>query len=236
MKTIALVTGANKGIGFEIARQLGELGITVIVGARDEKLGRAAAEELGQAFVQLDVTDPDSIRKAATWIDLAYGKLDILVNNAGITVPHEEGRPSTTSLDTMRRIYETNVFGVVAVTNALLPVLRKAPAARIVNQSSEMGSMEHALDESHPAFPIVNLPYNSSKTALNMITVAYAKELRDTPIKVNAVDPGWCRTDITGGEGYKSAAQGAAIAVKLATLDADGPTATFSQDQGTLPW
>ncbi|WP_107470844.1 SDR family oxidoreductase [Streptomyces sp. ERV7] len=236
MKTIALITGANKGIGFEIARQLGELGITAIVGARDEELGKAAAEKLGQPFVQIDVTDPESIKKAATYIDLAYGKLDILVNNAGITVSHEEGRPSTTSLETMRSLYETNVFGVVAVTNAFLPLLRKSPAGRIVNQSSEMGSLTNVLNQDHPIWHVNNLPYNSSKTALNMITVSYAKELWDTPIKVNAVDPGWCRTDITGGEGYKSAEQGAAIAVKLATLDADGPTATFVQDQGALPW
>ncbi|PKV83940.1 SDR family oxidoreductase [Streptomyces sp. TLI_146] len=235
-KTIALVTGANKGIGFEIARQLQEHGVTVLLAARDEERGKAAAAKLGVPFVRLDVTDPDSIKKAATWVDLAYGRLDVLVNNAGISVPNDENLPSATSIDTMRTIYETNVFGVVAVTNAFLPLLRKSPAGRIVNQSSEMGSLAYALDQNHPIWPVNNLAYNSSKTALNMVTVSYAKELWGTPIKVNAVAPGWCRTDITGGEGFKSAEQGAAIAVKLATLDADGPTGTFTEDQGTVAW
>ncbi|WP_371656195.1 MULTISPECIES: SDR family oxidoreductase [unclassified Streptomyces] len=235
-KTIALITGANKGIGFEIARQLQDRGVTVLLAARDEGRGKVAAEKLGVPFVQLDVTDPDSIKKAATWVDLAYGKLDILVNNAGISVPNDGNPPSATSIDTMRAIYDTNVFGVVAVTNAFLPLLRKSPAGRIVNQSSEMGSLTYALDQDHPIWQVNNLAYNSSKTALNMVTVSYAKELWDTPIKVNAVAPGWCRTDITGGEGFKSAEQGAAIAVKLATLDADGPTATFTEDQGTVAW
>ncbi|OAR26254.1 dehydrogenase [Streptomyces sp. ERV7] len=236
-KAVALITGANKGIGLEIARQLHERGVTVLLAARDEERGTAAAEKLGVPFVQLDVTDPDSIKKAATWVDLAYGKLDILVNNAGVTVVEEEGRPSIASLDVMRRIYETNVFGVVAVTNTFLPLLRKSPAGRIVNQSSGRSSLGQTLDPEHPVWRVpVNLSYSSSKTALNMVTVSYARELWDTAIKVNAVDPGWCRTDINGGEGYRSAEQGAAIAVKLATLDADGPTGTFSDERGTVAW
>ncbi|NEB08145.1 SDR family oxidoreductase [Streptomyces coelicoflavus] len=233
---IALVTGANKGIGFEIARRLGELGITVVIGARDEQRGKEAAEQLGQAYVRLDVTDPDSIQAAARWIDAEYGRLDILVNNAGITVPPPQGVPSATTTETMRRLYETNVFGVVAVTNTMLPLLRKAPAARIVNQSSELASKTRVMVEDSPLWPLNNMPYNSSKAALNMITVAYAKELWGTPVKVNACDPGYCITDINNGMGFITAAEGARIAVRLATLDDDGPNAQFFQNDGPLPW
>ncbi|MFJ8982383.1 SDR family oxidoreductase [Streptomyces sp. NPDC102282] len=236
MTTTALITGANKGIGYEIARQLSERGITAIIGSRDEERGRAAAEKLGQPFVQIDVTDPDSVQAAAKWIEREYGQLDILVNNAGVTVSPEEGLPSKSSLDSLRHVYETNVFGVVTVTNAMLPLLRRAPAARIVNQSSELGSKTHVLIEDSPIWPLNNMPYNSSKSALNMITVAYAKELWGTPIKVNATDPGWCATDITAGAGYRTAEQGAGIAVRLATLDSDGPTGAFFKDEGPLPW
>ncbi|WP_217139696.1 SDR family oxidoreductase [Streptomyces sp. AC627_RSS907] len=233
---IALVTGANKGIGFEVARQLGELGITVVIGARDEQRGKEAGEQLGQPYVQLDVTDPDSIEAAARWIEGEYGRLDILVNNAGVTVPPPLGQPSATTTETMRRVYETNVFGVVAVTNAMLPLLRKAPAARIVNQSSELASKTQVMVEDSPLWPLNNMPYNSSKAALNMITVTYAKELWGTPIKVNACDPGYCITDINNGMGFITAAEGARIAVRLATLDADGPNAQFFKNEGPLPW
>lgn len=233
---IALVTGANKGIGFEITRQLGELGITAIVGARDEQRGKEAAARLGQPSVQLDVTDPDSVEAAARWIEAEYGRLDILVNNAGITVAPDQGRPSGTTPETMRRVYETNVIGVVTVTNAMLPLLRKSPAARIVNQSSELASKTRVMVENSPLWPLNNLPYNSSKAALNMITVAYAKELWGTPVKVNACDPGYCITDINNGQGFITAAQGAKIAVRLATLDDDGPNAQFFKEEGPLPW
>jgi NAD(P)-dependent dehydrogenase (short-subunit alcohol dehydrogenase family) len=236
MTTTALVTGANKGLGFEIARQLGERGITAIVGARDPVRGKAAADELGLPFVQLDVTDPASVRAAAAWIDQEYGSLDILVNNAGITVPPPQGEPSATSLDVMRKVYETNVFGVTTVTNEMLPLLRRAPAARIVNQSSELGSIARSTDPDSRIWFLNNLPYQSSKAALNMVTATYAKELRDTAIKVNATDPGWCQTDANGGEGYKTAAEGAEIAVHLATLGPDGPTGGFFGDEGPFPW
>ncbi|MBO0813461.1 MAG: SDR family oxidoreductase [Microlunatus sp.] len=236
MAQIALITGANKGIGFEIARLLGERGVTVIVSARDPDRGKAAAAKLGQPFVQLDVTDPSSIEAAAQWIDQKYQTLDILVNNAGIAVPETEGRPSSTSLETVRRVYETNVFGVVAVTNAMLPLLLKSPAGRIVNQSSERGSMTMALDSDGPIWPLNNLPYHSSKAALNMITVAYARQLWGTPVKVNVAAPGWCETDATGHQGLKTAAEGAEVAVGLATLDDNGPTGGFFRDDGPVPW
>ncbi|MDI3422594.1 SDR family oxidoreductase [Streptomyces luteolus] len=234
---IALITGANKGIGFEIARQLGELGITAVIGARDEQRGKAAADKLGQPFVQLDVTDPRSVETAAKWIEQEYGRLDILVNNAGITVPPPAGVPTGTTLETLRNMYETNVFGVVTVTNAMLPLLRKAPAARIVNQSSELASKTQVMLEDTPLWPLNNMPYNSSKAALNMITVAYAKELWGSPIKINACDPGYCATDINAHQGFLTAEHGAKIAVQLATIGEDGPNAAFFKHDGSaLPW
>ena len=236
MTATALITGANKGIGFEVARLLGERGITAIVGARDPGRGRAAAAKLGQPSVQLDVTDPASAGAAAAWIDQEYGKLDILVNNAGVAVPEDDGRPGSTSLEALRWVYETNLFGVVTVTNAMLPLLRKSRGGRIVNQTSERGSMTLALDARGPLWPLNNLPYHSSKAALNMVTVAYAKELWDTPVKVNAAAPGWCVTDGSGHQGLKTAAAGAEVAVRLATLGDDGPTGGFFRDDGPVPW
>jgi NAD(P)-dependent dehydrogenase (short-subunit alcohol dehydrogenase family) len=251
--TIALITGASKGIGFETARQLGARGVTVLAGARDEERGRQAEHALREAlgagaearFVPLDVIDAKSAQESAGWIETEYGHLDILVNNAGIAVAG--GPPSETDLDAMRRVYETNVFGVIIVTNAMLPLLRRAPAARIVNVSSEVGSITSMTD---PASPLAQMPaglaYPSSKSALNMITAMYAKELRGTPIKVNAANPGYTATDLNRHSGFRSVTQGAEASVHLATLDADGPsgilwghlwTADASQDAyGTLPW
>src|ERR1700729_640072 len=228
---IALITGANKGIGLETARQLGAQGMTVLVGARDEERGRAAESALrdggaGARFVQLDVTDAKSVQRAAEWIEAEYGRLDVLVNNAGTaTVARRGAAPSQTSLDDMRAVYEINVFGVVAVTNAMLPLLRRAPAARIVNVSSEGGSIT---GQSDPAHPLAQMPASvqdpSSKAALDMITVMYAKEVRDTPIKVNAANPGFTDTDLNTPRGFRTPAEGAEPSVYLATLPADGPS------------
>ncbi|MEV1001679.1 SDR family oxidoreductase [Nonomuraea sp. NPDC050202] len=234
MVAVALVTGANKGIGFEIARQLAGQGITAIVGARDEERGRAAAERLGLPYVRLDVTDAESVGAAAKWIEQEYGTLDILINNAGIMIP--DGPPSRSTAAEARQVYETNVFGVIEVTNAMLPLLRRSPSGRIVNVSSERGSIGGSLDQGHPLWPRLNLAYCSSKAALNMITASYAKELWDSPIKVNAVDPGWVKTDINHNEGIKTPEEGAAPIVAMALLDADGPTATFVRHEGPLPW
>jgi NAD(P)-dependent dehydrogenase (short-subunit alcohol dehydrogenase family) len=247
--TIALVTGANKGIGLETARQLGARGATVLAGARDEERGEEAERALQAAgadarFVPLDVTDPGSIQRAADWIDREYGRLDILVNNAGIA---RGNLPSETDLDAMREVYEVNVFGVIRVTNALLPLLRRAPAARIVNVSSEVGSITSMTD---PSSPLAHMPgsvaYPSSKSALNMITAMYAKELRNTPIKVNAANPGYTKTDLNRNSGFRSVAEGAEANVYLATLPADGPSGIlwghlWSADgpadaYGVLPW
>ena len=250
--TIALITGANKGIGLETARQLGARGVTVLAGARDGARGEQAERTLcdGGAdarFVRLDVTDEKSVRQAADWIDKEYGRLDILVNNAGIAPKTRGQLPSATDLDEVREAYETNVFGVIMVTNAMLPLLRRAPAARIVNVSSEVGSITSVTD---PASPLAQMPaglaYPSSKAALNMITAMYAKELRDTPIKVNAANPGYTKTDLNRNTGFRSVAEGAEASVYLATLGADGPsgilwghlwTADALHDAyGTLPW
>ncbi len=249
---IALITGANKGIGYETARQLGSQDMTVLVGARDTDRGREAEQSLRDGgadarFVQLDVTDAKSIQRAAEWIEEEYGHLDVLVNNAGTaTVARQGYPPSQTSLEDMRAVYEINVFGVVAVTNAMLPLLRRAPAARIVNVSSEVGSIT---GQSDPAHPLAQMPpsvqYPSSKAALNMITVMYAKELRDTPIKVNAANPGFTATDFNNHRGFRSASEGAEPSVYLATLPDDGPngihwgyvwTTDNAGGYGVIPW
>ena len=249
---IALITGANKGIGFETALQLGARGMTVLIGARDVELGRKAEEALRSKgttgrYVKIDVTDGETIRQAAEWIETEYGRLDVLVNNAGTASVSRERLPlSQTSLEDMRAVYEINVFGVVAVTNAMLPLLRKAPAARIVNVSSEVGSIT---GQSDPAHPLAQMPasaqYPSSKAALNMITVMYAKDLRDTPIKVNAANPGWTATDFNDHRGFRGAAEGAEPSVYLATLPDDGPTGIHwgyiwggdgDGGYGVIPW
>ncbi|MGV9678916.1 SDR family oxidoreductase [Nocardia sp. NPDC003482] len=250
MTTTALITGANKGIGFEVARGLAARGATVLVGARDEGRGRAATEKLtaegfDARFVHLDVTDADSIDRAAAWIGAEFAALDVLVNNAGITGELEgDGKASATTLANLRKVYETNVFGVVAVTNALLPLLRAAPAARIVNVSSEVGSLTLTTDPESPFAALGAIPYPSSKTALTMITTLYAKEFAGTPIKVNAANPGYTATDLNGHTGFRAPAQGAEPIVWLATLPADGPNGKHwghrwgdtEHEYGELPW
>ncbi|MFI5907273.1 SDR family oxidoreductase [Dactylosporangium sp. NPDC051541] len=227
----ALVTGANKGIGFEIARELRDLGLNVLVGARDPIRGKEAAAALGADFLQLDVTDPASITAAAAQVEV----LDVLVNNAGVLL--ERGAlPSVTPIALLRDTYEVNVFGVAAVTNAFLPALRRAPAARIVNLGSGLGSLHFTSDPSHVYGQNPLLAYNSSKSALNAITVAYAAELRSTPIKVNAADPGYCATDLNFHSGPRTPVQGAVAAVRLATLPADGPTGGFFDEDGPVQW
>ncbi|MGW4298021.1 SDR family NAD(P)-dependent oxidoreductase, partial [Micromonospora chersina] len=176
-------------------------------------------------------------------VEREYGHLDVLVNNAGIIRADGAGLPSQTTLDSLREVYETNVFGVVAVTNALLPLLRRAPAARIVNVSSEVGSIAVMTDPEGALFALTSIPYPSSKTALNMITAMYAKELRDTPIKVNAANPGYCATDLNHHSGFRTPEEGAEVSVHLATLPADAPSGLlwgYQMDAGggygVLPW
>ncbi|WP_066374258.1 SDR family NAD(P)-dependent oxidoreductase [Herbidospora mongoliensis] len=229
--TTALITGANKGIGYETARLLAERGVTVVIGARDSRKGEEAAARLGATFVELDVTSPATVKAAAATVEERFGSLDILVNNAGIG---EWGLPSATSATLMRDLYEVNVFGVVEVTNAMLPLLRRSPAARIVMVSSEVGSFASAIDPDGPWFDMNALAYQSSKTALNMVTALYAKEL--APIKVNAICPGYCATDLNGFQATRPAAQGAAVSVSMALLGDDGPSGTFVNEEGTLAW
>lgn len=235
-KKIALVTGANKGIGYEIVTQLTALGMTVLLGSRDPQRGADAAKALNVEPVTIDVTDPESVAAAAAFIDTRYGRLDVLVNNAGIAGGWGQ-LPTSADLDDVRAVFETNVFGVITVTNAMLPLLSRSPAARIVNLSSGVGSLAMMSD---PNSPLVNLPasaaYVPSKTALNALTLQYAKELAKSGILVNAADPGYCATDLNGHRGFRTAAQGAAIAVHLATLDADGPTGGYFNDDGPVPW
>ncbi len=235
-KKTALVTGANKGIGFAIAEQLGELGYTVAVGARDDARGSAAVEQLREkgidAFsVALDVTSDADVAQAASTIADVTGRLDVLINNAGVGGSTANGAqdPTTLDLDVARTVLDTNVFGAVRVTNAMLPLLAQAPSPRIVNVSSNMGSLEL-----HTG-PIM-AAYAPSKTMLNGITVQYARRFADTNIIINACCPGYVSTDFTGNSAGRAPAEGAAIAVRLATLPDDGPRGGFFDDNGPIPW
>ncbi|MFC7382955.1 SDR family NAD(P)-dependent oxidoreductase [Sphaerisporangium rhizosphaerae] len=237
--TIALVTGANKGIGYEIAAGLGALGWSVGVGARDQGRREAAVEKLRAAGVEafgvpLDVTDDDAVAAAAWLIEERAGRLDVLVNNAGVTGggPQE---PTTADLAAVRRAVETNVIGVIRLTNAMLPLLRRSASPRIVNMSSTVGSLTRQSGYGDDTGPL-SVAYAPSKTFLNAVTVQYAKELRDTGILVNAACPGYCATDLNGFRGVRTPEQGAAIAIKLATLPGDGPTGGFFDDAGVVPW
>ncbi|GLY66220.1 SDR family oxidoreductase [Amycolatopsis taiwanensis] len=238
-QTIALVTGANKGIGYEIAAGLGALGWSVGVGARDEQRREAAVEKLraggADAFgVPLDVTDDASVAAAARLIEGRAGRLDVLVNNAGIT-GSEPQRPTTVDLATVRTVVETNVLGVIRVTNAMLPLLRLSASPRIVNMSSGVGSLTRQTTPGAETGPIA-IAYAPSKTFLNAVTVQYAKELADTNILINLACPGYCATDLNGFRGVRTPEQGAAIAIRLATLPDGGPTGGFFDDDGMVPW
>ena len=236
---VALVTGANKGIGLEIARQLAHQGGTVLIGARDEQRGQEAAKTLQNEgaeahFIHLDVTDQATIDAVVQKIESEFGRLDILVNNAALAL--DRTPPSQLDMEILRRTYETNFFGVFAVTKALLPLLRKSEAGRIVNMSSGLGSLTQTSDPNWPFAEVNLLAYNSSKTALNALTVQFANELRSTPIKVNAADPGYVATDLNDHRGYRTVQQGATAPVRLATLPADGPTGSCYDEDGIVPW
>jgi NAD(P)-dependent dehydrogenase (short-subunit alcohol dehydrogenase family) len=238
-QTIALVTGANKGIGYEIAAGLGALGWSVGVGARDETRREAAAAKLRAAGadvfgVPLDVTADASVAAAARLIDDMAGRLDVLVNNAGVTggMPQE---PTVVDPAIVRTAVETNVIGVIRVTNAMLPLLRRSVAPRIVNMSSAVGSLARQTIPGTETGPI-SAAYAPSKTFLNAVTIQYAKELRDTNVLINAACPGYTATDLNGFRGFRTPEQGAAIAIRLATLPDDGPTGGFFEDAGVVPW
>jgi NAD(P)-dependent dehydrogenase (short-subunit alcohol dehydrogenase family) len=248
-KPVALVTGANQGIGLQIAKDLAAENFTVLVGSRDLARGETAARTIhGDArALELDVTDQASIVAAAERVRSELGRLDVLVNNAAISntglrpgMSVEEysrsTRPSVVSLDEVRAVFETNVFGVVAVTQAMLPLLRQAPAARIVNVSSGAGSLTRNSDPTNPHRPIFGPVYPASKTALNAMTLAMAIELEATGIKVNAACPGFTKTNLNNYAGTQTVEEGAREPVRLALIGPDGPTGTFSNAAGPLPW
>ena len=233
--TVALVTGANKGIGYEIAAGLGALGWRVGVGARDDARREEAVEKLRAAGVDafgvpLDVTDDASVAAAAAALD----RLDVLVNNAGVTGGMPQA-PTLVDPDTIRRVVETNVIGVVRVTNAMLPLLRRSPSPRIVNVSSSVGSLTLQTKPGSDTGPI-SAAYSPSKTYLNALMIQYAKELQDTNILINNCCPGFVATDLNGHRGTRTSEQGAAIAIRLATLPDDGPTGQFFNDDGPVAW
>jgi NAD(P)-dependent dehydrogenase (short-subunit alcohol dehydrogenase family) len=226
--TTTLITGANKGLGFETARQLTAAGHQVWIGARDVTRGQRAADALGARFVQLDVTDDASVAAAAETV----GALDVLVNNAGIS----GGRicPTEASADDMRAVYETNVFGPVRVLHAFLPLLEKSPAPVVVNVSSGLGSLGLAADPDGPWSGFILPLYSSSKAALNMLTVQYAAALPG--MRINSVDPGFTATDFNAHRGTQTVEEGAAAIVRYALIGPDGPTGGFFDASGAAPW
>lgn len=242
-KMVALISGANKGIGFETGRQLGKLGYTVLLGSRDALKGEVAArqlrhEGLDARVVKLDVTRQGDIDAAAKLIEKDFGKLDVLVNNAGVMKEKgwTQNTTSETRLENLRATFEANVFAVVALTTALLPMLRKAPAARIVNVSSILGSVSLQATPGSPTYTTKLFAYNASKAALNMFTIHLAHELRKTKIKVNSAHPGWVKTDLGGTGAPMSPVDGAKTEVQLATLPEDGPTGGFFHEGQAIAW
>lgn len=239
-KKVALITGANKGIGFEVARQLGRRGCTVLVGARDKKRGeeaaaKLAAEDLDARYIDIDVTVPATVAAAADRIAGEFGRLDILINNAGIAV-QGDGPPATSGIPGIEQTLRVNFIGAVAVSQALLPLLRKAPSARIVNVSSGLGSLTK---NGNPALYFSGLQYfgySASKAALNMLTVQLAYELGDTAIKVNSAEPGYTATDLNQHRGPQTVEEGSEEIVRLALLGDDGPSGTCSDRKGIMPW
>jgi NAD(P)-dependent dehydrogenase (short-subunit alcohol dehydrogenase family) len=237
---VALVTGANKGIGLEVARQLGKHGVTVLIGARNPELGESAATKLkaegvDAEFVELDVTKDETLTRTMRTIDARHARLDILVNNAGI-VEKGDGPPSVANAAAVRRVLDVNFFGVLAVTQAALPLLRKSSSARIVMVSSGLGSLTFNSDPNWAFASVKPLGYNGSKALLNMLTVQLAWELRDTKIKVNTVNPGYTATDLNGNQGTQSLEEGAAETVRQSLAPDNAPSGGFFETGGVVPW
>jgi NAD(P)-dependent dehydrogenase (short-subunit alcohol dehydrogenase family) len=233
MTKTTLITGANKGLGYEAARRLLAEGHDVWLGARDSARGQAAADELGARFVQLDVTDEDSVAAAALQVGAATGgRLDVLINNAGIAGGRKPAGEVTA--DDVRRVFETNVFGVVRVTHAFLPLLEGSDSPVVVNVSSGMGSITVTTDPDRFESSLIGIAYPASKTAVNMITTQYAKAFPH--IRINAVDPGYTATALNGHNGTQSVQEGTDAIVAMATIDPAGPTGTFVDRHGVVAW
>lgn len=241
---IALVTGGGRGIGLQVVHGLARLGFTCLLGAREPQRAREATAELNAAghdvrLIRLDVTDAICLKEAAASIGHQFGRLDVLVNNAGIAGDRSAQIAGRVDLAVVREVFETNVFGVIAATEAFLPLLRESACARVVNVSSSVGSLTRMSDPEHYFTGIPgSVAYPPSKAALNQVTVQYAKQLREEQILVNAADPGPCATDFTEGISgvTRTAADGAAIIISLATLPDDGPTGGYLRDTGPVPW
>jgi len=236
---IALITGANKGLGFEIARQLGTKGVHIIVGARDAQRGAEAVtklktEGISAEAVQLDVAKPGDLAATRAVCD-RHGRLDILVNNAGVMIEHGK-KASVVPIDLVRSTFETNFFGLVTLTQALLPYIRKSTAGRIVNHSSMLGSLTINADPNSGIGDFQLLGYNASKAAVNMFTIQLAAELAATPIKVNSAHPGWVKTDLGSDAAPMEVVDGAKTAVELALIGPDGPTGGHFHLGKSLPW
>lgn len=231
-RIITLITGANKGLGHETARRLIEAGHTVYIGARDAGNGKAAADALGARSVRIDVTDDASVDAAAEEILRTEGRLDVLINNAGIAGPGVS--PEETTADVMRSVFETNVFGIVRVTHAFLPLLRASDFPAIINVSSGLGSFGVVSDPTRFESGVINVVYNSSKAAVSMLTVQYAKAFPG--IRINAADPGYTSTDLNAHSGHQTVEEGTDAIVRLATMGPDGPTGTFQNREGLIPW
>lgn len=243
MTKLALVTGANKGIGFETAKQLAEQNIKVLLGARNETEGKKAEQvlqdlSLDVSYIKLDISDSADIENVKSYIEEEYGTLDILVNNAAVFLDSAWFGNNTESvpLKILRDTFNINYFGTVELTQALLPAIKKSVAGRIVNISSVSGSFGIHLDESHWLYALKPYAYSASKTALNQFTVFLANALSDTNIKVNAVNPGWVQTSIGSDQAPLTPEEGAKSGVEMAIIDENGPTGTFSQSGEILPW
>jgi len=230
--TTTLITGANRGLGYETARQLVEAGHTVYIGARDPQRGKQAASDLGAHYLPLDVTSDESVDAAAEQLDA----LDVLINNAGIPGPRKEARDLTAA--DLHQVFDLNVYGPVRMLRRFLPLLERSANPVVVNVSSGLGSIATAVDPAaHTGAVPVWVPapaYGASKAALNMLTVQYAKQLPN--LRINTVDPGYTATDFNGRSGYQTVEEGAEIIVRLATIDQDGPTAEYLSIHGTVPW
>jgi NAD(P)-dependent dehydrogenase (short-subunit alcohol dehydrogenase family) len=248
-KRVALITGANQGVGLQVAKELVANGLTVLVGSRNFERGEAAVKEIGRGAIalQLDVTDRASIAAAAERIRKEFGRLDLLVNNAAISNTRKGSlslqeyakisRASNASLDEVRAVWETNVFGVLAVYQAILPLLRESSDARIVNVSSGVGSLTANADAAHPYHARFGPVYSASKVALNAMTLAMMVELESTGIKVNLVSPAFTKTNLNGYEGTESVEEGSREVVRVALLGPDGPTGTFTRwENVVIPW